>query len=270
MTPFMFGRAGRRLFGIFHERAPAAHAGGAVLVCNPFGQEAIRAHRMFRVLAERLARAGHDCLRFDYFGTGDSAGDDEDGDLEGWVDDVLTAHVELQRRSRTSRPAWVAPRLGASIAVLAARRVPAPAPRLVLWDPVIDGRDYLALLRDRHVESLERSYGLPDATWRRRLEADPGAFADEAIGFAIPGGLRRQIERLDGAALSPPSAGELHVLARPEDTVVSAWLQSVTARGSDVCHWPLSHHFDWAAAEAMNTTLVPAHALARMMASICE
>jgi len=82
--------------------------------------------------------------------------------------------------------------------------------------------------------------------------------------------LRRQIERLDGAALSPPSAGELHVLARPEDTVVSAWLQSVTARGSGVCHWPLSHHFDWAAAEAMNTTLVPAHALARMMASICE
>ena len=56
----------------------------AVLICNPFGQEAIRAQRSLRVVAERLSRQGVPSLRFDYFGTGDSPG--EDGSVQGLLD----------------------------------------------------------------------------------------------------------------------------------------------------------------------------------------
>ncbi len=265
----MFGRPSRRFFGIFHPRTTAAQS-GAVLVCNPFGQEAIRAHRMFRVLAERLARAGFDCLRFDYFGNGDSAGADEDGDLKGWVEDVRIAHGELHRRTQSSRLAWVGVRLGGSIAVLAVPDSAGGRPRLVLWDPIVEGSGYLDVLRLKHVESLENAYDLPDASWRKRLAEDPGAFLNEAIGFGISAALRRQLEQLSRSRLSLPTDLELHIVARPDDDSANAWLLDLKTDGTRVHHWPLSHRFDWTAPEAMNTTLVPGPALNRIVASISD
>ena len=145
MIPIHFGRPDRTLFGIYHEATEPAPT--AVLLCPPFGQEAIRAHRLYRVLAERLARAGIAALRFDYYGTGDSLGDDLDGDLTGWQDDVLSAHRELVRRCQAKAVVWMGLRLGASLAALAARQAPAELARLVLCTPVVDGRAYLAQLR---------------------------------------------------------------------------------------------------------------------------
>src|SRR4051812_43750768 len=65
MTPFYFGAPERRLLGLFHPSATAVRGARAVLLCNPFGQEAVRSHRVYRVLAERLARGGIAVLRFD-------------------------------------------------------------------------------------------------------------------------------------------------------------------------------------------------------------
>ena len=88
IEPISFGKANRRLFGILHPPAVLDGERANVVLCNAFGQEAIRAQRTMWVLAERLARAGHSVLRFDYYGTGDSMGDDLDGDFDGWADDV--------------------------------------------------------------------------------------------------------------------------------------------------------------------------------------
>ena len=96
--PRCFGPSARRLFGIYHPPAEGSAGRPAVVLCNPFGQEAIRAQRMMRVLGERLARNGHAVLRFDYFGTGDSLGDDIEGDLEGWALDVMEAHRRVAAR----------------------------------------------------------------------------------------------------------------------------------------------------------------------------
>ena len=110
MTPMLFGPASRQLFGLYH--APERESKLAVLICMPLGQEAVRAHRLFRVLSDRLARAGVAVLRFDYHGSGDSPGEDTDGELEGWRRDICTAHEELRRRtgaraSSGSVRAWV-------------------------------------------------------------------------------------------------------------------------------------------------------------------
>ena len=42
-----------------------------VLLCNPLGDDLIRAHRPFRHLAEDLSAAGFPVLRFDFDGTGE-------------------------------------------------------------------------------------------------------------------------------------------------------------------------------------------------------
>ena len=47
-------------------------------------------------LAKRLSGIGFHVLRFDYYGTGDSAGDADEGDLRQWHDDLSAAVDELK------------------------------------------------------------------------------------------------------------------------------------------------------------------------------
>ena len=79
---------GLHLLGAFHLPQRLQPRRTAVLLCNPFGEEASRAHRTYRVLATQLERAGFPVLRFDYSGTGDSLGRADDVTL----DDVRRRH----------------------------------------------------------------------------------------------------------------------------------------------------------------------------------
>ena len=98
VQPFYFGSASRRLFGCYHEPAESGRGMGVVL-CQPLWREYIRAHRAFKQLAVRLSDRGFAVLRFDYYGCGDSDGEDNEGDLRGWTDDVSAAIDELRIRS---------------------------------------------------------------------------------------------------------------------------------------------------------------------------
>ena len=64
-------------FGWLHLPEGAPRETGVVL-CAPFGCEWLWAHRMYRRLASALEAQGFAVLRFDYEGTGDSRGSDED------------------------------------------------------------------------------------------------------------------------------------------------------------------------------------------------
>jgi hypothetical protein len=270
MIPFQFGSPGRRLFGIYHPHDQRAGLASAVLLCNPFGQEAVRVHRFFRVLAQRLSRGAVDVLRFDAFGTGDSMGDDEDGDIDGWCLDLRNAHMELVRRSGAARVTWLGARLGARLALRACRPLDNPAQRLLLWDPVLDGAAYLETLRLKHVEALEKSYGPFGPDWRRRLAEDADAFAGEALGFALSPLLRRQLDALDFESATPPPGVDIHVIGNPTDTLLQAWLRGSRERGRPVQFAPLVHNFDWTAEEALNTALVPAEPLQRFMSMLAD
>src|SRR5690606_7680103 len=117
--------------------------GVAALLCNPFGQEAIRAHRVFNVLADRLAQRGVPVLRFDYHATGDSPGDDDAGELMGWAMDILAAQEKLDALARPARRVWIGLRLGALLCAIASRSAAVAPDMLVFWDPVLDGAAYL-------------------------------------------------------------------------------------------------------------------------------
>jgi alpha/beta superfamily hydrolase len=269
MSPLYFGSPDRRLFGAFHEGSPGRAQSLGVLLCNPFGQEAIRTHRLFRVLAERLAQAGIHVLRFDFFGSGDSAGEDEQGELDGWRDDVLAAHAELQRRSGARASTWMGARLGATSAIRAAQFAPATPQHLVVWDPVLDGEAYRQWLRVKHVETIELAYGDPDPDWRRRLATDPGAFAGEAIGAAIAPLLRRQLEALRPEHLDVPAAVPVVVLADPDDHAVHAWVETQRRNGAAAESMALKRTFEWTSNDAAGyEALVPAEAVRQLVLAI--
>jgi exosortase A-associated hydrolase 2 len=181
MTPFFFGTRERRLFGIYAPGRTVGAGPRAVVLCHPWGQEYLRAHRSMRHLANLLARAGVHVLRFDYFGTGDSAGDSSEGDLEGWRRDIETAVDELKDTSGAARVGLVGLRLGGALAASVAARRRGDVDSVVLWDPVVRGEEYL--------EELGR--------WSSHERITQGAGDREVLGFLLTAGLSREIGSID-------------------------------------------------------------------------
>jgi exosortase A-associated hydrolase 2 len=193
MRPLFFGDSRAPLFGVYHPpRARPGRQTGVVL-CYPFGQEYMRAHRAFRQLAMLLTRAGHHVLRFDYFGTGDSAGEADAADLDRWTEDVTMAREELRDMTGCHDVSLVGLRLGAVMASRSASQA-AGVRTVVLWDPVVDGAGY--------VRSLLK---LADAT--ATVDSDRADSATPTIGvngFPLTGRLRSELARIRLADEPPP------------------------------------------------------------------
>ena len=268
MQPFHFGPPSRLLFGILHPTSGSSGLGSGVgiVICNAFGQEAVRAHRTLKILAERLARAGHAVLRFDYFGTGDSMGDDAEGDLDGWAGDLHEANRALCLRSGVTQTVWIGMRLGGAVAVKAAFAPPDGLRRLVLWDPVIDGKRYLEHLRGRHVVSLEEAFSLPPRPSFAEQARNPLTFRDEALGFALSPRLREQIESLDPAAHRWPERPLPVVVISDPDDGDGMTLAAICAREPGrVKSVIVRHGTEWASDSAESGALVSGPALAQLV-----
>lgn len=139
--------------GWLHEAAgpPGSGATGVVL-CAPQLHEAMWAHRGLRHLADDLAAAGVPVLRFDYYGTGDSAGEGGEPDfVPRAVQNVVAASAQLRALAGVTNVVLCGWRFGATLAVLASEAMTArddngPA-SLVLMAPIVNGRAYLRELR---------------------------------------------------------------------------------------------------------------------------
>lgn len=189
MHSFYFGTAREPLFGVYH---PAESTGQGetrgIVLCQPLGHEYIRAHRAFRNLAVTLSAQGFHVLRFDYYGTGDSGGDGDAGSPGRAAADLDEAINELQDMAGISRVSLIGLRVGATLAAGAAfsRR---DVEQLVLWDPVLKGREYV-------VELLH----LQEA-WRRgrpKVRYAPGQGpVPELIGFPLTATARTEYESME-------------------------------------------------------------------------
>ncbi|MDK9557685.1 alpha/beta hydrolase [Marinobacter sp. M216] len=151
MEAFYFGPSESYLFGAFHPRQGASR-NEAIVLCNPFGQEYLRAHKSIRRLAINLASLGYPVLRFDYRGTGDSAGDISGVSADQWVTDIGHAIQELQDMAAVPRVALIGLRLGALLAAKATLENDQVS-RLVMWDPVVDGSAYVEGIRSAIVDA---------------------------------------------------------------------------------------------------------------------
>lgn len=188
LEPFFFGPRGRRLYGCYHEPGAWPAHDQAVLICYPFGQEYIRAHRACQHLTTRIAAAGYPAMRFDYFGTGDSDGESDEATLGQWVKDINTACDELCGHSGASAVVLGGLRLGANLALEAATRRSDVA-GLVLWEPILDGAQYVEELKRRHAETIGRFFVKPQD---HHIHARP----TELLGFALGDAMLADLERI--------------------------------------------------------------------------
>jgi uncharacterized protein len=180
---------GHRLLGSVHL---AQRARDAVLLCNPFGEEAARSHRTFRVLATQLERVGVSAMRFDYGCTGDSRGEAGDASVADWLADIAIAAERLRLQTGGARLTLVGLRFGATLAALASAAL---RPRhLVMWDPIIDGAAYLSELADNHRAYMREELG---EAWHARAHVREDATPTEALGTPISGALAAELAAID-------------------------------------------------------------------------
>jgi pimeloyl-ACP methyl ester carboxylesterase len=259
MEPLVFGSSERPLFGMYHPGSERGFFTRGVVLAYPLGNEYFSAYSSFRQLALQLSQAGRPILRFDYYGTGDSAGETGEGDVRQWCDDLRSAIEELRATARVEVVDLVGLRLGASIAALVASEE--PVERIVLWEPVVHGRTYLDELQEAQARFLEISSSRPRG-------AAAGGASFEAVGFPVSPELERSIEDLTLLTLDQAPSQAL-VLAREDDrsaTLLEAHLRSLgcaTAR-REVCGPRL---WDWE--RGINDSLIPRDALAEIGAFLC-
>jgi pimeloyl-ACP methyl ester carboxylesterase len=227
--PIYFDSDGHSLFGWF--QGPPAHsmADVGLVICKPFGYEAICAHRSLRAFADAAAAVGVPTLRVDYLGTGDSAPLDPDADqLQVWTRDVIAAVSELRRRTGVHQVCLLGVRLGAVLATLAAAEFAVPTP-LILIAPVLSGRRYLRDLRITRLAALIGKDVSPGGSSSESAQVSPASM--EVSGFPLSAATLAALADVDLTARDPPSTSDVLLIDGKSLPVAAAWARQLSERG---------------------------------------
>jgi pimeloyl-ACP methyl ester carboxylesterase len=225
--PIVFQAGGGPCFGWFHA-AGAPARGVGVVMCRPLGYEGLCAYQTYTQLAETLAAAGFDVVRFDYHGTGDSAGSDSDpGRVGAWTGSVRAAVDEVRRYGGVSRVALFGLRLGATLAAHAASEI-GGVESLVMWAPCTTGH---SLVRELRAANANRPSTLHD---------DIAPEDVEALGFLFTQETVRDLETLDCRNLSPVPAQRVLIIGRDDMPIEGPLPEKYRAKGMDTTFAVLS------------------------------
>ena len=192
MTPVVF----ETCFGWLH----SADGDRGVVLCAPYGYEALCTHRGWRDLADTLATAGFPTLRFDYPGTGDSGGDENDpARMEAWLHGIEAAASLLRAATGVSSIVLCGLRLGATLATLAASGI-AGVDALVMMAPIMSGRSYV-----RELRAFGKVAQVP-------LDAMAGGDVVESAGYRLHAEAAGEIARIDLRRITAAPAPHILVL----------------------------------------------------------
>lgn len=179
MHCYFFGSTANQLFGAYHPPPIAKDKMIGVLICNPAGHEYLRSHWALRQLAVRLSGDGYHVLRFDYYGTGDSAGSTAKSDPEQWVADIQTAAEELRNIAGVQRINLIGLRLGASLALEASGNIN-NIKKIILWDPLVAGSDFSLQLREFYEKMCDHVDYSPSGR-----EPEQGKLPEQLLGLFL-------------------------------------------------------------------------------------
>ncbi len=162
-SPIVFDSRGQQVVGMLHlpegnGRFPAA------LLLHGFTGTRVEPHRMFVKISRNLAQHGIASLRFDFRGSGDSAGDFEDMTIRSETIDSLEAIRFLARHKRINsrRLALIGMSMGGAVAAHVVARERHRIKSLVLLAPVAEGEGILDELSTPEAVSSLAETGITD------------------------------------------------------------------------------------------------------------
>ena len=224
-----FDSGPHRLFSWYHKPYSGKTTTFGVVICKPFGYEAICAHRSIRAFADATASIGAPTLRFDYAGTGDSTDIDLRVDqLEIWIQNVIAAVDALRSLSGVQRVYLLGFRLGALLAALASARCSAVA-GLILIAPILSGRRYVRELRTMRLAASMGSKA-PSGASSEAAIADAGFL--EVSGFLLSGATIAALAKVDLKSRGvKPSSADVLVIDGTSMPVARAWSEDLHRGG---------------------------------------
>jgi len=231
--PVYFRSGADQLFGWLH-LPHSRHSAMGLVICKPFGFEAMSAHIAMRLHAESAAEIGIPTLRFDYRGTGDSEDLEPNANqIDAWVEDIVAAVEELQQRTGVTRVCLLGIRLGALLAALAAARRPQHVHALIALAPVISGRRYLRELRTFELAAAQTQAAIaassaPVKSFEAEL-AGPGHL--EVSGFFLNAKSIDSLQQTDLLTLPAPAVEEALVIDPSDLPGAVRWRESLSAAG---------------------------------------
>jgi len=166
-------------------------AGGSrgAIICSAYGVEDLCTHRFIRHLGAELASAGLPTLRFDYHGTGDSSGTDDDPDrVKRWLSDIHNAIAWLKENTGVAEVALIGFRLGALLATEVATNATGIS-HLVLIDAPPSGNTHLREMKALGILSAE---GTPSDSASEEREGYV-----EVAGFSISPATCDELKKID-------------------------------------------------------------------------
>ena len=247
--PLFFGDAQAQLFGAYHPPAGSPRQ-RAVVICNPLGQEYMRAHRCLRQIASRLSNGGAHVFRFDYAGTGDSAESLADASLDDWLRNIDQAIEELQAMSMVRQVSLLGLRLGATLAVRAAEKR-TDVDSLLLWDPVVNGEDYLESLRSVHADMLADLDRFP--TVRSAEECQE----NEIMGFQLSPQLLSDIKSLELTSIDVERLRRCYIIESAGNPTAGAAGRLEMKSGEKPEYLEVEDDLGWNDAKKIKAALVP-------------
>jgi len=204
---FLSGERGR-IFALHFspEAAPRAH----IVYLPPFGEEMNRCRHLVAAQAQNFADRGYSCLVLDPYGTGDSDGELADATWEGWRADALAGVRWCQQQHAAPVVLWGL-RLGAFLALDLAANHPGEFARLLLWQPVTNGKTFLTQALRARIAFLSGAELPPETTTGMREALGRGETV-EVAGYVLGGALAGAIDELDLSSLSSLSGVDIHWL----------------------------------------------------------
>jgi pimeloyl-ACP methyl ester carboxylesterase len=252
MDTFLFGPRDR-LFGAYYEGFGPTTA-PPVLFCNGLGQEGMRSHLLLRHLARRLSAVGGPVLQFDYRGTGDSWGDPDGNTLSELREDTAIALQELLDISARPWAVTLGVRLGAWLAIEHSDRV-------IAWDPILSGADYVTSLQTltRELEQLR-----DDASPLNPVENPENP---ELAGYRYSRELLEEIGALDLARIVGNRQFERLALITGVDAERAAAARSLQDRSADFSSFP-AKPAHWNSVSRFERSLTPFPSLTKLCETV--
>ena len=218
---FMPFESGRR-FCLLYDPDFEVPRRGAVVYVHPFAEEMNKSRRMAALQARALARSGYSVLEIDLLGCGDSSGDFADASWERWVDEVKVACDWLRQRREGEFWLWGL-RTGGLLAAAVADSLSFPV-NLLLWQPVISGKQYLQqFLRLKIAGQMLSSEGKGAMESVRQRVAQGESV--EVAGYRLSAAMAEGLERAQLVAPARPCRIEWFELSGKPDGGLSVSAQ---------------------------------------------
>ena len=157
-SPLYFGSEEKRLLGWLHRTDSLQQSDTCVVLCPPLSVEYVSTYRSIRYVADYFALAGMPAFRFDYHGTGDSSGlNDEGNRLDDWLWSIEQAYYQAKQLTGCSKVGFFGLRMGGTLAALMSEKLDLDF--LVIWAALERGQRFIRETRAIQMTGISQTDG---------------------------------------------------------------------------------------------------------------